>query len=78
MPGLAAGAAVGGLGLVALTSGGVAEALWSPSDRVRSVIQHVAAGTVFAGLTAEVLTELLTRPQPLAWAAVGMALGLSG
>ena len=67
---------MGLVGLLALTAGGSWSALHTPGDRTRSVVQHVAAGTVFAGLTAEVLSRLLRGPAYPWSMAGGMALGL--
>src|SRR5512136_242024 len=38
--------------------GGVMAALWHPSQRARSLIQHFAAGVVLAALAVELLPEI--------------------
>ena len=48
------------------------------SDRVRSLVQHAAAGAVLAGLVVDVLAKLLHRPGQLTATAVGMVVGLAG
>ena len=63
--------------MLSLVTAGAWSALREPSKLTRSVVQYIAAGAVFAGLTAEVLRRLLedlTSPWIMG---VGMALGLS-
>jgi ZIP family zinc transporter len=71
------GAAVGGLALVSLVAGGIWSGLKRPSPRTRSVVQHAAAGTVFAGLTVDVLPRLLEVHGQFLWLIVGMCVGLA-
>jgi len=51
--------------------GGVVAALWHPSARARSLIQHFAAGVVLAALAVELLPEIEREHAP------GLVLGLS-
>lgn len=78
-PGLTAvlqGAGYATIGLVSLTAGGVWAAVRPPEGRTRSIVQHVAAGTVFAGLIVGVLSRLLRgRPEPW-WLLLGLMVGL--
>jgi ZIP family zinc transporter len=60
----------------ALAVGGASAAYWPPSSRVRSAIQHIAAGLVFAAAGVEVLPDVMHRGLPLA-AALGFALGVA-
>lgn len=59
-----------------MVAGGVAAAWWQPSARVRSYIQHLAAGIVFAAVGVEVLPDLMHRRGPVA-AAIGFAGGVA-
>src|SRR5690242_2313595 len=43
---------------VVSTVGGVLAALWHPSHKARSLIQHFAAGVVLAALAVELLPEI--------------------
>jgi ZIP family zinc transporter len=61
--------------LTALTFGGLCSAAWKPGQRTQVVVQHLAAGTVFAGLVADVLQRLLKTTAYGAMAA-GMVIGL--
>jgi ZIP family zinc transporter len=55
--------------------GGVLAALWRPSRRARSLIQHFAAGVVLAALAVELLPEIRREHAP-GWAiAVSFAVG---
>lgn len=71
------GGVVGLIGMFSLIAGGIWSALREPSKRTRSVVQHLAAGAVFAGLTAEVLKRLLKDPSGPWVIGIGMALGLA-
>lgn len=71
------GLAVGGLGLVSITAGGTLAAFRTPGRTARSAVQHLAAGTVFAGLVVEVLDQLLHDRAYFWWIIVGMAVGLA-
>ncbi|MGE3277613.1 MAG: hypothetical protein AB7O67_21060 [Vicinamibacterales bacterium] len=71
------GLAVGGLALASLVTGAVWSGLRPPSRRTRSIVQHVAAGTVFAGLTVDVLPRLLELRGGFIWLVTGMGLGLA-
>ncbi|TDX22196.1 ZIP family zinc transporter [Modicisalibacter xianhensis] len=70
------GGVIGLIGMLSLIAGGIWSALREPSRRTRSVVQHLAAGAVFAGLTAEVLKRLLEDPSGPWIMGIGMALGL--
>src|SRR5262245_25946789 len=59
-----------------MIAGGAAAAWWQPGGRVRSYIQHFAAGVVFAAVGVEVLPDVMHQPDPLA-AGVGFALGVA-
>ena len=66
--------------LVAL-AGGVLAALWHPSHRARSLIQHFAAGVVLAALAVELLPEIEREHAParvLAGAFAAGALAMFG
>lgn len=68
---------VGLVGLISMTGGGTLAAFKNPSSKVRGIIQHLAAGTVFAGLVVDVLAKLLTAKGYL-WPVIGgMLLGLA-
>lgn len=56
--------------------GGVIAAVRTPSARVRSMVQHVAAGVVFAATAGELLPELMHARQPVA-TVVGFVLGVA-
>ena len=60
--------------LVAL-AGGVLAALWHPSNRARSLIQHFAAGVVLAALAVELLPEIEREHAPGLVLAASFALG---
>lgn len=64
------------LGFASLTTGGVWAALRPPSTGTRGAVQHVAAGTVFAGLVVDVLPRLMTRDVRAAPLIGGMVIGL--
>jgi ZIP family zinc transporter len=66
------GAVCGGF----LAAGAGVAAYRPPTATVRSYIQHVAAGFVFAAVGVEVLPDVLSRGLPLA-AAFGFALGVA-
>lgn len=77
MASIAQGFLVGTVGLAALTAGGVWAAIGPPDRHSRSIVQHLAAGTVFAGLVVDVLRRLLTnKPEPI-WLLAGLVLGLA-
>ena len=68
-------AAIGGVSVLA---GAAAAIRLRPTKRVRSLVQHAAAGTVLAGLVVDVLAKLLARPDHLLSTAAGMIIGLAG
>ena len=76
MQSLIATASLGVLTSVSIIVGGVAAAFRPPGVRVRSYIQHVAAGFVFAAAAVEVLPDVMHRQRPLA-AALGFAAGVA-
>lgn len=55
--------------------GGVAAVLRPPGERLRSVVQHFAAGLVFAAVAGELLPEITREHQPLG-VVLGFALGI--
>jgi ZIP family zinc transporter len=60
---------------VVALAGGILAALWHPSHRARSLIQHFAAGVVLAALAVELLPEIEREHAP-AWVLGGsFALG---
>lgn len=63
--------------LLAPAIGGLIALRTNPSRRLQSVIQHLAAGLVFAAATIELLPVLVKGKQPLA-SAIGFLLGLGG
>jgi len=71
------GAAAASVGLLALIAGGSWSAIYQPGKRTRSIVQHLAAGTVFAGLTADVLKRLAEGTASPWWMACGMVVGLA-
>lgn len=60
----------------AMVVGGVIAALRPPTARVRSYLQHFAAGVVFAALAVEVLPDVVHRRAPVA-ASIGFAIGVA-
>lgn len=71
------GALVGGIGMASLVIGGIWSVFVAPSDRTRSIVQHLAAGTIFAGLSADVLFRLLQGQAQIWIMVLGTAGGLS-
>jgi len=59
-----------------LVIGAIIASYTAPSEYVRSLIQHVAAGFVFAAASVEVLPDVLSRHMPGA-AAAGFACGVA-
>src|SRR5262249_7413758 len=59
-----------------MVAGGAAAAWWQPGGRVRSYIQHFAAGVVFAAVGVEILPDIIRRRSPLP-AGIGFALGVA-
>lgn len=55
--------------------GGVVAAFFRPNAHLRSIVQHLAAGVVFAAAATEILPDIIRRHQPLE-VAIGFALGL--
>ena len=60
---------------LATLAGGTVAAFRPPSARLQSVIQHVAAGVVFAAVAGELLPELMHEAAPLP-TILGFALGV--
>jgi ZIP family zinc transporter len=77
MDGIVQGVAVGCVGLAALTAGGVWAAVKPPTGRSKSLVQHLAAGTVFAGLVVDVFRRLLNGKPHALWLIAGLILGLA-
>ncbi len=61
--------------VVATVLGGVVASFRPPSPRVRSFVQHLAAGVVFAAVAGELLPEITAGGQPLG-VVIGFALGV--
>lgn len=77
MPHFLSALAVGVVGLLSLTGGGTLATFKTPSPRVRGIVQHLAAGTVFTGLVVHVLAKLLAAKEYV-WPVIGgMLLGLA-
>lgn len=66
MRSLLAVAGYGALASASMVAGGLIAARWPPSARVRSYMQHVAAGFVFAAAAVEILPDVMHRGQPVA------------
>lgn len=60
----------------AVVVGGVAAALRTPSPEVRSGVQHIAAGVLFAALATELLPDVVHRRMPLV-TLIGFALSVA-
>lgn len=60
----------------AVLVGGVAAAFRPPGDRLRSVLQHFAAGVVFAAVSGELLPALMHEAAPVP-VVVGFTLGVA-
>ncbi len=63
------------LPVAATIAGGVIATYRPPGPRVRSAIQHFAAGVVFAAVAVELLPDIVHERAPVA-AAIGFALGV--
>ena len=62
--------------MIATVLGGIIAAHRSPGPRLRSTVQHVAAGVVFAACAGELLPDIVRRQQP--WeVALGFGLGIA-
>lgn len=64
------------LPVAGMTAGGAAAAWWQPRGKIRSYIQHFAAGIVFAAVGVEILPDVIHQTHPLA-AGVGFGLGVA-
>lgn len=62
--------------VVGMAAGGIVAAWWQPGGRLRSYIQHLAAGTVFAAVGVEVLPDVMHRRNLVA-AGIGFAVGVA-
>lgn len=62
---------------LAIFSGGILATIWVPKKKTTSLVQHIAAGLVFAALVGEVLPELTREHPNPAWIAVGFGLGVA-
>ena len=60
----------------AVVVGGVAAAFRTPSPAVRSGVQHIAAGVLFAALATELLPDVVHRRMPFV-TLIGFALGVA-
>lgn len=63
-------------GAVMLAAGGAAGAFWKTGPTLRSMLQHFAAGMVFAVVAVEMLPQVRQDASPL-WIAVGFTLGVA-
>ncbi len=62
---------------LAIFFGGVFSTIRQPDKKTQSLVQHIAAGLVFAALVGEVLPELTSKhPSPI-WITGGFALGVA-
>lgn len=61
--------------VIAALIGGAVTAYYPPSDRLRSIVQHLAAGVVFAAAAAEILPDVIEANAPVA-TLIGSALGV--
>jgi zinc transporter, ZIP family len=61
--------------VLAVILGGVIAAFRPPGERMRSAVQHFAAGIVFAAIALELLPEIKDEREPLA-AILGFAIGI--
>lgn len=59
----------------ATIAGGVCAAFFRPGPHLRSVVQHLAAGVVFAAAAMELLPDIIDRHRPYE-VAIGFAVGL--
>jgi zinc transporter, ZIP family len=67
-----------GYGLIpalAVLVGGIIAVFWKPSATIRSLVQHFAAGLVFAAVAAEILPDIMHQQDPLALV-IGFAAGV--
>ncbi len=61
--------------VLGMAAGGATGAWWNPGGRIRSYIQHFAAGVVFAAVGVEILPDVMRRSNPFA-AVVGCSVGV--
>ncbi|QQS33465.1 MAG: ZIP family metal transporter [Acidobacteriota bacterium] len=59
----------------AVLVGGIIAVFWKPGATIRSLVQHFAAGLVFAAVAAEILPDIMHQRDPLAMV-VGFTLGI--
>jgi ZIP family zinc transporter len=59
----------------AVIAGGILAAVRTPSPAMRSAVQHIAAGVLFAALATELLPDIIHRRTPLVTLG-GFALGV--
>jgi zinc transporter, ZIP family len=62
--------------VIAMAGGGAIAAVWPPTGRIRSYIQHLAAGVVFSAASVEVLPDVMRRKAPIV-ASIGFAAGVA-
>ena len=60
---------------LAVVGGGLLASFRAPGEKVRSAVQHIAAGVLFAALATELLPDVIHRRMPLVTLA-GFALGV--
>lgn len=63
--------------LLAIWIGGIVTAFKTPSDWLRSLMQHLAAGVVFAATAVEILPEVLNSTASFWFTLLGAALGVA-
>lgn len=63
--------------LVVVWLGAAVTAYRQPSDRLRSLMQHLAAGVVFAAAAVEILPDVLHSSAPLGITMLGASLGVA-
>lgn len=60
---------------LAVLIGGIIAVFWTPGATVRSLVQHFAAGLVFAAVSTEILPDIMHEHDPIA-TVLGFALGV--
>lgn len=60
---------------LAVLTGGIIAAFWKPGTTIRSLVQHFAAGLVFAAVAAEILPDIMHEHNALA-TVIGFAVGV--
>ncbi|MFR0355592.1 hypothetical protein [Streptomyces sediminimaris] len=76
--GLATSVGYAAIGGVSVTAGAAYATSRALGATARSLVQHAAAGTVFAGLVIDVLAKLERRSDQLLFTVLGLLVGLAG